>query len=134
MAPPSAALKAPSRFSLPALAGRGGSSTSREFRSSLPLIFTLHPRPHSSGLGPTQGTNSGPSSETQAQCQELQTERHESGWSPCHLCVNSNPISVGTALREEGLGFFHWVLPTPSHWLGTHRKLHHCMGILLGSC
>lgn len=120
MAPPSAALRPPPASAyLFSLGGEWGLALLQGVQKfSLSLIFTPTPGPAAQVWVPPQGTNSCPSSKTQAQCQELQTQNKT-----CQdrVLINSvsisrastqTSISVGTC-QEGGTGLFPLGPPHP---------------------
>ena len=120
MAPPSAALRPPPASAyLFSLGGEWGLALLQGvWKFSLPLIFTPTPGPTTQVWVPPQGTNSCPSSKTQAQYQELQTQ---SKTCQDRVLVNSasisrastqTSISVGTC-QEGGTGLFPLGPPHP---------------------
>ena len=106
MAPQSAALRPPPTSACQPWQGGGPRSTSGSSEVLSSPDLHSHPRPAAQVWVPPRGTNSCPSSETQAQCQELQTQNNMSQDGVLVTCASApTSISVRTC-QEGGTGLF----------------------------
>lgn len=110
MAPQSAALRPPPTSACQPWQGGGPRSTSGSSEVLSSPDLHSHPRPRSAGLGPTPGHKFLPQFRDPGSVPgAADTEQHESGWSPCHLCVSSNLHQC-----QDLSGGRHWAFPTGS--------------------